>query len=328
MPERHSDVPVNILIMGPKDNPPAFEKKDETFFLPENSAAGTLITRLKMNNVSANFEIISEQGDNPQFAIDNKGQLTLARPLDFESQALHVIGVLALTDSSPPLTALTEIVLQVLDENDHAPHFESSPYILNLAENVDEGTSVLKVIANDEDQGSNGEVRYSFASDSGDIVNVFAIDAYTGWITTLVPLDKEQKAEYKFHVVATDGGTPKHSARTTVIIRLKDYNDSPTTFKDKIYKSEVSEDALPGTVILSVEVEDADTDLSTPVEFYIIGGDPSNQFQIKKTGELYVAKPLDRESVNNYDLELIVTDGLFTDTAHVSVTVLDANGTT
>lgn len=139
-------------------------------------------------------------------------------------------------------------------------------------------------------------------------------------------LDKEQKAEYKFHVVATDSGVPKHSARTTVIVRLKDYNDSPTKFKEKLYKSEVSENALPGTVILSVDVEDADVDLSTPVEFYIIGGDPYNQFQIKKTGELYVAKSLDREAIDKYDLEIIVTDGLFTDITHVSVKVLDENG--
>lgn len=134
--------------MGPKDYPPVFEKKDETFFLPENSAAGTLITRLKLiSNVSASFDIISEQDDNPQFNIDDRGQLTLARPLDFEFQTSYVIGVLALTDSSPPLTALVEIILQVLDENDHAPHFESNPYILNLAENIEEGTSVLKSIS-------------------------------------------------------------------------------------------------------------------------------------------------------------------------------------
>lgn len=182
------------------------------------------------------------------------------------------------------------------------------------------------VTANDEDQGNNGEIRYSFASESGDAVNVFSVDAYTGWITTLVQLDKEQKAEYKFHAIAADSGVPKHSARTTVIIRLKDYNDSPTKFKEKTYTSEVSENALPGTVILSVDVEDADVDLSTPVEFYIIGGDPHNQFQIKKTGELYVAKALDREAVDKYDLEIIVTDGLFTDVAHVFVTVLDENG--
>lgn len=139
-------------------------------------------------------------------------------------------------------------------------------------------------------------------------------------------LDKEQKAEYKFHVVATDSGVPKHSARTTVIVRLKDYNDSPTKFKQKLYNSEVSENALPGTVILSVGVEDADADLSTPVEFYIISGDLYNQFQIKKTGELYVAKPLDREAIDKYELEIIVTDGLFTDITHVSIIVLDENG--
>jgi protocadherin Fat 1/2/3 len=34
--------------------------------------------------------------------------------------------------------------LKVLDENDHAPEFESSPYRLTLAENVEEGTSILK----------------------------------------------------------------------------------------------------------------------------------------------------------------------------------------
>lgn len=39
-PPKHSDVPINILIMGPKDMPPIFERKDEKFFIPENSPAG------------------------------------------------------------------------------------------------------------------------------------------------------------------------------------------------------------------------------------------------------------------------------------------------
>lgn len=182
------------------------------------------------------------------------------------------------------------------------------------------------VIAHDKDQGSNGEIRYSFSSDVGDIVNVFTIDPYTGWITTLVELDKEQKSEYKFHITASDNGTPKHSARTTVIIRLKDYNDSPTMFKKAFYESAINEDALPGTVLLTLDVTDADVDLKTPVDYYIISGDPSSQFQIRKTGELYVAKPLDRETVASYDLEIIVTDGFFTHSTKVAVTVLDANG--
>ncbi|KAJ8953022.1 hypothetical protein NQ318_015384 [Aromia moschata] len=325
-PEKHADVPVNILIMGPNDYPPVFERKDGKFFLSENSATGTIITRLKvLSNISVNFQIISDSEDDPQFHIDSQGQLSLARPLNFEAQSSHLIGVLALSDSSPPLTALAEITLQVQDENDHAPVFESNTYVLYLGENVEEGTSVLKVVAHDQDQGNNGEVRYNFGSDVGDTANYFSIDTHNGWISTIAELDKETKAEYKFYVTATDNGTPKHSARTTVIIKLKDYNDSPTTFKESLYESSVIEDALPGTVVLTLSTKDADTDLSTPVDFYIISGDPSSQFQIRQTGEVYVAKPLDREKVANYNLEIIVTDGLFSDVTKVDVTILDAN---
>ncbi|XP_015840545.1 fat-like cadherin-related tumor suppressor homolog isoform X4 [Tribolium castaneum] len=324
--EKHSDVPVNILIMGPKDYPPVFERKDEKYFLSENSPAGTIITKLKMaSNVSATYQIISELDEKPQFEIDNQGQVILAKPLDFETQDSHLIGILALSDSSPPMTALAEVALKVLDENDHAPQFESSPYIIYLAENTEEGTSILKVVAHDEDQGANSEVRYSFSHDLGDMMNIFAIDSHTGWISTLVKLDKEAKMEYKFYVTATDNGTPKHSARTTVIVRLKDYNDSPTLFKKRFYESSVNEDALPGTVLLTLDTVDADSDLTTPVEFYIISGDPSSQFQIRQTGEIYVAKGLDREKVPHYDLQVLVTDGMFTDVTNVSVNILDAN---
>ncbi|XP_050293822.1 fat-like cadherin-related tumor suppressor homolog isoform X3 [Anthonomus grandis grandis] len=325
-PEKHSDVPVNILIMGSTDYPPAFERKDSKFFLSENSATGTIITKLKiLGNLTVNYEIVSDWDDSPQFTIDSQGQVSLAKPLNFEKQQTHLIGVLALTDSSPPLTALAEIVLQVQDENDHAPQFESGTYVIQLAENVVEGTSILKVIAHDEDQGSNGEVRYSFTPDNSEIVNYFAIDSHTGWISTLVKLDKETKSEYKFYVTATDNGSPKHSARTTVIIKLKDYNDSPTVFKQPFYESAVNEDALPGTVLQTLATTDADVDLTTPVEFYIISGDPSSQFQIRQTGELYVAKSLDREKTDTYNLDILVTDGLFTDTTKVAVAILDAN---
>lgn len=97
-----------------------------------------------MINSSVHYRIISGSEESPMFSVDSHGQLILIQPLDRESQDLHVIAVLAETDSSPPLTALAEITLKVLDENDHVPEFESNPYKLTLAENVEEGTSVLK----------------------------------------------------------------------------------------------------------------------------------------------------------------------------------------
>lgn len=85
-------------------------------------------------------------------------------------------------------------------------------------------------------------------------------------------------------MLASDNGTPKQSARTTVIIRLKDYNNSPTLFKKSAYESSVSEDARPGTVVLTLDVTDADVDLQTPVDFYIIGEISDHNFRSEKLG--------------------------------------------
>lgn len=199
----HADVPVDVYVMGSEDVPPLFERKEDKFFVSEASAIGTPITRLKTvmtGNRTVTCRLISS-GENFPFSVDPKTcRVTLSSSLDREAKDSYLIGVLAETESSPPLTALAEISLQVLDENDHAPKFESNPYSIVVAENIDEGTSILKVVAHDEDLGSNGEVRYSFGSDIGELANVFTIDAYTGWVSSLVQLDKEKQAEYKFQV--------------------------------------------------------------------------------------------------------------------------------
>ncbi|XP_014488108.1 PREDICTED: fat-like cadherin-related tumor suppressor homolog [Dinoponera quadriceps] len=322
----HADVPLSIYIMGPHDMAPLFERKEDKFFISEASAIGTPITKLKtVTNSTVTYRIISGDEDNPLFTIDSHGQITLARPLDRELKDSHLIGVLAETDSSPPLTALAKISLQVLDENDHAPKFESNPYAISLAENIEEGTSILKVIAHDKDLGSNGEVRYSFGSDIGELANVFTVDAYTGWISTLVQLDKEKQPEYKFQVVATDNGNPKHFARTSVHVKLKDYNDNSPMFIDDRYEATVNEDALPGTVVVKLVTVDKDSDVNTPIEFYITSGDPRSQFQIRSTGEVYVAKPLDRETIDRYELEIVGTDGKYVFETRVTVQILDVN---
>lgn len=325
-PSQYTDVPVDVFIMMPAEIPPVFEKKDRKLFLSENSAPGVVITRLRVSgNTTATYRIISGDVDDPQFSITESGELRLAKTLDREVKDQYLIAVLAETDSSPPLTAIAEISLHVQDENDHAPIFETNPYNLNLAENIEKGSSILKVTAKDADSGSNGDVRYSLSSDIGELANVFDIDSYSGWITTLVPLDKEKRGDYKFQVIGTDNGQPKHSSRTTVVIKLKDYNDCPPIFKKIKYTSTVSEDSLPGTVILQIGTTDKDIEINTPIEYYIISGDPLSQFQIRQTGEVYVAKPLDRESVSSYNLGVIVTDGKFTATTNITILVLDAN---
>ncbi|XP_063239987.1 LOW QUALITY PROTEIN: fat-like cadherin-related tumor suppressor homolog [Bacillus rossius redtenbacheri] len=328
----HADVPIDVFVMGRQDTAPLFQRTDEKFFIPENSPPGTIITRLKtVTNATVRYRLVSGDGDAPLFGVDGGGRLTVLRGLDRESTDAHVIGVLAETDSSPPLTALAEVSLKILDDNDNAPEFESNPYRLTLAENTEEGTAILKVIAHDRDEGSNGEVRYSFGSDVGELADVFAVNAYTGWVTTLVRLDREARAEYSFQVVATDGGGgvggggARHFARAGVHIRLQDYNDNPPVFTKPHYVAAVNEDALPGTVVVQLGTTDADTDLPPGVEYHVVGGDPRSQFQIRQAGAVYVSRPLDREAVSGYSLDVAATDGKFTAVAKVTIDILDAN---
>lgn len=82
---------------------------------------------------------------------------------------------------------------------------------------------------------------------------------------------------------------------------------------------------MPGTVVLELKTSDAD-EVRAQVEFHITGGDPRSQFQVRRTGEVFVAKPLDRETVPTYQLTVTASDGKFVIVTKLTVDILDANG--
>lgn len=85
------------------------------------------------------------------------------------------------------------------------------------------------------------------------------------------------------------------------------------------------EDAASGTVVVRLEVGDADA-AGAPLSFFVSDGDPRARFQLRPSGELYVARELDRETEPLYELRVAATDGKFTAQTRVRITVLDVNG--
>ena len=55
--------------------------------------------------------------------------------------------------------------LVILDENDNAPVFSRSEYVVSVLQDAPEGTQMVSVLATDMDQDSNGRVRYSIIDD-------------------------------------------------------------------------------------------------------------------------------------------------------------------
>lgn len=90
------------------------------------------------------------------------------------------------------------------------------------------------VFASDSDDGKNGEVRYSLHGSGSE---TFAIDSHTGWITNLVPLDRELIPAYKLTVIASDSGAPSLSSNASVKVTIIDYNDNPPIFTQESYSA-------------------------------------------------------------------------------------------
>lgn len=94
-----------------------------------------------VSHVSVKFRLVSNAN---LFSIDGDGEVTLINQIDREKSSHYIVGVLAYTESSPALTALSELYVQIVDHNDNIPQFENDVYSISLAENMPAGTSLLK----------------------------------------------------------------------------------------------------------------------------------------------------------------------------------------
>ncbi|XP_054259787.1 fat-like cadherin-related tumor suppressor homolog [Macrosteles quadrilineatus] len=173
-PPLFSDVAVNVYVMRPEDTPPTFHRRDQRVFVPEHAPPGTVVAQVKLvTPMIVEYKLLS---NSTQFSIDSKGLITLTSALDRELSPSHTLGVLALKS---PLSGFTEMYVNVVDINDNPPRFHSSTYNIRVAENVNEGTSIVRVSASDDDEGGAGEVRYSIASP------VLTVDPYSGWVSVV-----------------------------------------------------------------------------------------------------------------------------------------------
>lgn len=86
-------------------------------------------------------------------------------------------------------------------------------------------------MAEDQDVGGGGEVRYSLLSQA------FLVDMYSGWITTLEPLDREVTPFHTLLLTAVDSGHPSLTSTATLHVTVVDYNDTPPRFSSDKYSA-------------------------------------------------------------------------------------------
>lgn len=111
------------------------------------------------------------------FSVDaNTGILFVARPLDRERQAVHVLPLVASDRGDPPRSTTMTVSIPLLDINDSPPAFERKVYERELKEDALPGTLLTTVRAVSQDIGQNAVVRYRLRDNK----DLFAVDPVSG----------------------------------------------------------------------------------------------------------------------------------------------------
>ena len=272
---------------------PAFNDAPYATTVVENDAAAAVYT------VSAT----DEDGDSLTFTITGTGSVdfslnpttgvvTLADALDYESTSVYYLTIRA-SDSNGGV-ATTSLNVTVVDQND-SPQFLSTSYTVNIGENLPVGTTVIKVVASDQDPSDS--LTYSL---SGTNNNHFSIGSSTGVISTAQELDRENINSYSLTVSVSDGSVTVSEA---ISIGVDNGNDPPT-FSNSPFNVSVNENINSGN-LLTVSATDDDGDAIS----FSIYGVGSELFSVhSSSGVVSLAGALDYETVSGYTLTIRTSD--------------------
>ncbi|KAF6724536.1 Protocadherin Fat 4 [Oryzias melastigma] len=304
---------VEVSVTDINDNSPVFTSESVTEVVPENAEVPLDITAVAATDKDDSFnkEIrYSLRGGDAKFSID---------PLS------------GMIRDSPVKSATATLTIQVSDINDNTPKFSQDAYRVEVLETEAVDFTLLTLSAEDPDEGVNGIISYSISeqSPSSDPAT-FALDATSGVLRLVQPLDYSEVKEYTLKIQASDGGTPSMVGSASVVVVVKDVNNKPPEFNQEMYEVSVYENLASGASILLLEVTDRDEGGFSNGNFLV---SPSDTFEINKQGLVSLKKDvtLDRETTDKYNLEVVAvdqpTEGLRA-TALVEITVLDYNDNT
>ncbi|MCT4613401.1 MAG: cadherin domain-containing protein [Marinifilaceae bacterium] len=276
------------------------------------------------------FWTISSGNDDGKFAINsNTGELYIYNLLDREDVDRYYIGI-TVYDAPTGGNQSSEKIFPVIieDVNDKYPIIQS-PNSISISENTSINTIIASMVATDEDLPVNTDFQ-NWRIISGNDDGVFSIDANTGEISLVKTLNFHSIQKYSLVLKVDDAATnPRVSPDFTLTINIQDQNDRKPIITP-VYGFAISENTAINTNILTLYATDEDDANITNFQWRITNGNNEGKFQINiNTGVLELIGNLDRETTNEYNLELVVSDdisgGNDSDPYILTISIIDIN---
>lgn len=330
-PQRQSYKVIPVRLTDSNDNYPIFNREIYEVSVSENAPPNTPVIRLKVTdrdegkNAQVFLEIVGGN-EGEEFRLNAQtGMLYTAVALDAETKAFYTLTVSAIDQGNTGTRkqSSAKVKINVLDENDSDPIFETPNNTIFVPENESAGTIVTKVTARDKDSGENAYISYSIAN----LNEVpFDIDHFSGFIRTSKLLDYESmRREYVLRVRASDWGLPyRRQTEMQLVIKLKDVNDNRPQFEKIDCVGRIPRHIPIGTELITLSARDFDA--GNIISYRMVSGNEDGCFNLdSSSGMVSLGCDLNDIGTDQREFNVTATDGThFADTARIQVNLVKA----
>ncbi|KAG6445751.1 hypothetical protein O3G_MSEX004072 [Manduca sexta] len=323
-PKQTASATLTIVVDDENDNNPVFRKPFYKTSITENSKNGVNIVNVIADDADKNRTMTYFiEGREELLSLvhmeSSTGELVVANKIDHEMYPWLNLTVKAVDSGVPPRYSVVDLFIQVLDENDNNPIFESSSLEYRVREDIEPGTTIATIAAKDADSGEYGKVTYLL--DRMSTQGKFLVNADTGALTVADWLDRETQATYNLVIEAWDNyqfgylSGESRNAFKQIVVHVEDVNDNPPILHLPSDCTTITEFHNHREPIASVSATDAD-DNATPngrVQFHLVAGKGHDLFRFEQvggdanTGRLFARQSL-KDRFGNYSLVVEARD--------------------
>ncbi|NWS38155.1 PCD18 protein, partial [Probosciger aterrimus] len=306
---------INLNLMSPE--------KEEVAYISEGSPLDTFVALVRVQDKDSgmNGEIVCKLHGHGHFKLqktyENNYLILTNATLDREKRSEYSLTVIAEDKGTPSLSTVKHFTVQISDENDNPPRFQTNRYEVVILENNSPGAYITSVTATDPDLGDNGQVTYTILESyilGSSITTYVTIDPSNGAIYALRTFDHEEVNQIAFMVQARDGGSQQLVSNTTVVLTIIDENDNAPVIVGPALRNSTAEISIPkdagiGFLVTRVRATDRDSGINSELSCSIVADKENSIFVMDpKTCDISINVSVESVPAKQWEFFVVVQD--------------------
>ncbi|XP_005485690.1 protocadherin-18 isoform X1 [Zonotrichia albicollis] len=318
-----------IKVVDVNDNKPEINlnlmstEREEVACISEGSPLDTFVAlvRVQDKDSGVNGEITCKLHGHGHFKLqktyENNYLILTNATLDREKRSEYILTVIAEDKGTPSLSTVKHFTVQISDENDNPPRFQTNRYEVVILENNSPGAYITSVTATDPDLGDNGQVTYTILENSvlgSSITTYVTIDPSNGAIYALRTFDHEEVNQIAFMVQARDGGSQQLISNATVVLTIIDENDNAPVIVGPALRNSTAEISIPknaeiGFLVTRIRATDRDSGMNSELSCSIAADKENNIFVMDpQTCDISINVSVESVPAKQWEFLVIVQD--------------------